>query len=242
VIDLHCHILPALDDGALDVEDSLAMGRQADADGITIVCATPHIRHDHDVRIGELGSRVAALNTAFARHDVAARVVTGGEVAEQAVPGLDRDELTAVSIGGAGRWILLEPHPGPLSESLLRAIEVLSGTGFRALVAHPERHLGPGSAELLASAVADGALVQATAEDLVEPGSRLLAALASRGLVHVLGSDAHSSRIGRPVRLSTGLRALETVPALAPHVSWIAQIAPEAILRGDDVEAPYAVT
>lgn len=57
MIDLHCHILPALDDGALDLEDAVGMARQAEADGIGIVCATPHIRHDHDVAIAELPQR-----------------------------------------------------------------------------------------------------------------------------------------------------------------------------------------
>ena len=61
MIDVHCHILPALDDGALDLEDSVAMAAQAVEDGIEVVCATPHIRPDHLVRVEELPSRVAAV-------------------------------------------------------------------------------------------------------------------------------------------------------------------------------------
>jgi pyruvate-formate lyase-activating enzyme len=61
VIDLHCHILPALDDGALDLDDSLEMARQAQEDGIAVVCATPHIRHDHKVRVEEIAERVHSL-------------------------------------------------------------------------------------------------------------------------------------------------------------------------------------
>lgn len=57
MIDLHCYILPGLDDGAGDFDDSVAMARQATADGIEAVCATPLIRHDHDVRIEELAGR-----------------------------------------------------------------------------------------------------------------------------------------------------------------------------------------
>jgi tyrosine-protein phosphatase YwqE len=58
VIDLHCHILPGLDDGALNLHDAIGMARQAQDDGIQAVCATPHIRHDHDVVISELADRV----------------------------------------------------------------------------------------------------------------------------------------------------------------------------------------
>ena len=67
MIDLHCHILPALDDGARDLADSVAMARQAEADGIQIVCATPHIRSDHDVQVDELEERIEAVNTALRR-------------------------------------------------------------------------------------------------------------------------------------------------------------------------------
>ena len=57
LIDLHTHILPGLDDGALDLSDSLAMGRVAAADGIRWSRATPHVRGDHDVHIEELPER-----------------------------------------------------------------------------------------------------------------------------------------------------------------------------------------
>jgi tyrosine-protein phosphatase YwqE len=49
MIDFHCHILPGVNDGAIDLADSLGMARQAAANGIASVCATPHIRRDHDV-------------------------------------------------------------------------------------------------------------------------------------------------------------------------------------------------
>jgi protein-tyrosine phosphatase len=61
MIDLHCHILPGLDDGARDLEDALALARQAQEDGIEAVCATPHIRHDHDVPAEGIAGRVREL-------------------------------------------------------------------------------------------------------------------------------------------------------------------------------------
>jgi protein-tyrosine phosphatase len=239
MIDLHCHILPALDDGAVDLDDSVAMARQADADGISQICATPHIRHDHDVAAHELVARVETVNKALAKAGVRSRVLTGGEVAAGNLSGLSDDELRLVSLGGGGRWILLEPGPGPLSEGLIEAVDALADRGFRSLVAHPERHLDAGSPALLARLVGRGALIQGTAEHFAEPGGELLAALAGRGLIHVMGSDAHSARFGRQVRLSDGIDALAKVPELAPHLGWIADTAPDAIVRGEDVTAPY---
>ena len=82
MIDLHCHILPGIDDGALDLADSLAMARIGAADGIEVIAATPHIRHDHDVRIGELAGRVEELNEELRGAEIPVAIVTGGEVAE----------------------------------------------------------------------------------------------------------------------------------------------------------------
>jgi protein-tyrosine phosphatase len=241
VIDLHCHILPSLDDGALDLEDAVAMARQADADGIRLVCATPHIRHDHDVVIGELAERVDEVNRELEGRAVAARVTTGGEVAETALGGLDDGELRAVTLGGGGRWILLEPAPGPLGDSLDAAVAELSARGFRSVIAHPERHAHEELAGHLARLAEAGALVQVTAAMLEhEHAAPVILDLAGRGLVHLLGSDAHSSRAGRPVRLSAGFAQLRADGNTEARVDWISRVAPEAILRGEDPPPPPA--
>jgi protein-tyrosine phosphatase len=238
LIDLHCHILPALDDGAADLADSIAMGRQADADGIATVCATPHIRRDHPVSIAELAERIDALNREYERAGLTVRLAKGGEVAEQRVADLSAQELERLALGD-GRWILVEPAPGPLSESLIDASERLSSGGFGTLIAHPERHLGPRTPELLAGLVERGALVQVTAEYLADGHPGVVKDLAERGLVHVLGSDAHSARVGRPVRLSHGYERLAAIETLSPQLEWISQTAPQAIVSGADLAPPF---
>jgi protein-tyrosine phosphatase len=239
VIDLHCHILPGIDDGASELEDSVAMARQAADDGIEAVCATPHIRHDHDVRIDEIAGRTVALSGELERQGIPVSVIAGGEVAETAVEGLTEEALHRVALG-EGRWILLEPAPGPLSDGLERHVEQLVARGCHSLIAHPERHLGPDLVDRLAELVRRGALIQATAEFFVRPATAPgMLALAERGLVHVLGSDAHSSRIGRPVRISPALEALSGVERLRPHLEWSARDAPRAIIAGAELEAPF---
>ena len=207
--------------------------------GVTTVCATPHIRHDHDVRIGEIAGRVAALGEELARRGIPLRVLTGGEVAETIVEELTDDELRGVCLGG-GDWILLEPRPGPLSDSLEAAVEHLERRGFRVLVAHPERHLTADLFERLGRLVERGALVQATAAFFEGgPTADGMLEMARRGLVHVLGSDAHSSHGGRPVALAGALRALEGVGLVAPHLDWIAHEAPRAVVAGGPVRPPF---
>lgn len=239
MIDLHCHILPGVDDGALDIDDSLGLARQGANDGIERVCATPHIRHDHDVRIEELADRVEALNERLREEGVPVTVLTGGEVAETAVERLGEQELERVALG-SGRWILLEPAPGPLSDSLLARVGHLADRRHRAVIAHPERHLSADMHERIAALIAAGALVQATADCFLrERTAAGMEALVEAGLVHVLSSDAHSSHGGRPLHMAEAFKVLEGIETVAPHVGWMRDTAPTAIVQGDDVVLPF---
>lgn len=239
-IDLHCHILPALDDGARDLDDAIAMARQAEADGIEAICATPHIRHDHDVRIAELSDRLAELSAAVREAGCRTRILPGAEVAATALAGLDEPELAALGLGGSRRWVLLEPAPGPLDDRFDSAVAALAARGRRALIAHPERHLTADLVARLHGLVARGALVQATGAFLIDeaagPG---MLTLAREGVLHVLGSDAHSSLAGRPVALAAAAQALASVEPTRTHLDWVAQTAPRAIVAGEDVAPPF---
>jgi protein-tyrosine phosphatase len=216
------------------------MAQQAQADGIAAICATPHIRQDHDVQIPELPSRLSELTAAVRAAGCRTRILPGGEVAAAELDTLDDPELAAVSLGGTGRWILLEPDPGPIDERFERAVGVLRSRGFRALVAHPERHFGPDLVQRLRRLIGQGSLVQATAAFFVYQHSREgMLSLARAGVIHVLGSDSHSSRAGRPVALAAALEVLGTAEPTAAHLGWIARTAPRAIVGGRDLTAPF---
>jgi protein-tyrosine phosphatase len=240
VIDLHSHILPALDDGAIDLEDSVAMARQAEADGIEIVCATPHIRSDHDVQVAELEGRIEIVNAELERQGVPVRVAPGGEVADEALHEVADEKLRLVSLGRSGVWLLIEPRPGPITGDLIDTVDRLTDRHFRCVIAHPERHAGADFRERLEALVERGALIQVTAALIADgPASPTLLELAHHGLVHLLGSDAHSARAGRPVRLSEGLARLAEVECVAPFLDWVVRDGPRAILAGEDVTPPF---
>jgi protein-tyrosine phosphatase len=242
-IDLHCHILPGIDDGARDMADAVEMARQAERDGIGAICATPHIRADHDVRVAELPARLAALAGAVKRAGCPTDVLTGGEVAEPIVDDLGDAELRAVTLGGGGRWILLEPAPGPLGDGLVAAVRGLHGRGFRCVIAHPERHIGSDLRSRLAQLIGEGALIQATAAALTDAATQpAMLGLAEAGLIHVLGSDSHSALAGRPVALTAALELLATVRPIADEPEWVAAGAPGAIIAGADITPPFPAT
>jgi len=239
MIDLHCHILPELDDGACSIGDSVAMARQAHEDGIEAVCATPHIRHDHDVHIPEIATRVARLQATLEAEGIPVRILPGGELAETAARALTTEELDRVSLGGAGGWVLLEPAPGPLNDGLTEVVDHLAALGAHVIVAHPERHAGADLERRLRGLVEQGCLIQWTAEFVQQASDEdLVIRYARDGLVHLLASDAHSSLAGRPVRLAA---AFERLRGACPQgrVEWMAEIAPRAIVAGEPVTAPW---
>lgn len=238
MIDLHCHILPGLDDGALDLDDSLALARQAQADGIEAVCATPHIRHDHHVPVEGIAGRVDSLQRALDAQGIDVRILPGGELAQTEADRLDEAQLRAVTLGGAGGWVLLEPSPGPLDDDLQELVQRLARRGVRTVLAHPERHAGVDFSERVRRLARDGCLIQWTAEFIAqaEPEGHVME-LAREGLVHLLSSDAHSSHAGRPLQLTTGFARLASVCTTA-QLAWSVDVAPRAIVRGDTTVIP----
>jgi protein-tyrosine phosphatase len=221
--------------------DSVAMAREAEQDGIGVVCATPHIRDDHDVRIDELGERVAELQHVLDNQGVQVLIARGGEVSQLAVERLSQSQLRMVSLDGAG-WILLEPAPGPIADRLPALARELAQGGTRLIIAHPERHAGADIDARLHELAACGCLLQWTADvithiDLRE-GDSLVLRLAREGLVHLLASDAHSSHGGRPLKLSAGFNRLREI-CPSEWVAWMAEVAPTAILRGEPLKWPW---
>ena len=176
MIDLHCHILPGLDDGARDVDDSIAMARQGERDGVEIVCATPHIRSDHAVGIDQIAQRVRLLQGKLDAGGVRVQIVPGGELAQSEADRLSDEQLHAVALGGAGGWVLLEPAAGPLGEDLERTVAELAGRGVASVVAHPERHAGSDFERRLRRLTELGCLIQWTAQFVADavPGELAL--------------------------------------------------------------------
>jgi len=67
-------------------------------------------------------------------------------------------------------------------------------------------------------------------------------AMAEAGLVHVLSSDAHSSHGGRPAQMGAAFERLAEVDLLRPHLEWMRDKAPRAIVGGEALERPFDLT
>jgi protein-tyrosine phosphatase len=194
LIDLHSHVLPGLDDGAVDLDEAVAICEQSAADGIEVLAATPHVRDDHPTTVAQMEAALAAVRAAVGDTIV---VLPGGELA---LPELDRpdDELRRFGLAGNRRVLLVEPPFYGWPPELADCIERLRLAGFASVLAHPERNDEvQRSPELLEPLVGSGVLVQLTASSVDGRfGGRSHDSafeLIERGLAHLIASDTHGS-------------------------------------------------
>lgn len=104
MIDLHTHVLSALDDGPPDLSGSLEVARAAEAAGTRVLVATPHVNGEYQVTSEVVASGVRSLNAAICDAGVQVTVRPGAEVALWRALELPDDELVRLRLGGAGCW------------------------------------------------------------------------------------------------------------------------------------------
>lgn len=199
MIDLHCHILPGVDDGPRTLEEAVTMCRMAAADGCEAMVATPHQRRgewwnaDRRALAALAGELQNAVGPGF-------RVLLGGEVHVDS--GL-LAEVEKLPDGGVqplagSRYLLIEFGSFGTAEDASHLIHELVVAGWRPIVAHPEfiPWLATDPA-LVARLVALGALTQVTAMSLTGDFGRRPQAdsfsLLEAGLVHFVASDSHGA-------------------------------------------------
>jgi protein-tyrosine phosphatase len=238
VIDLHSHLLPGLDDGSPDLEAAVALAREAVADGVEVMAATPHLRADFPaVHVAELEAHVRSLQAALDAAGVGLRVVSGGEVDVLWAQSASDEDLRLASFGGLGTDLLVETPYGelpPIFEDLLFKIRV---RGFRVLLAHPERNRSfqadPGR---LLRLVEGDVLVQVTAASVVGGGraGKLAQRLIADGHAHVIAGDLHRAG-GSRASLREAVAAVD-----GARGAWMTEAVPAAILSGAPLPPPPA--
>lgn len=209
IIDMHCHILPGVDDGARDVETSLAMLEASRAQGVQYMVATPHFYATRDRVDTFLDRRREAWETLKPRMGADyPGIVLGAEVAF--FRGISRAErLEALKIEGTD-CLLLEMPFRPWSEDDVDEVsEILEKHGYTIILAHVERYLAMrGNADYIGNLLELPVLAQINAESLLDWRQRgKLIKMVRNGQVHLLGSDCHGIH-HRPPNLGEGREIL----------------------------------
>ena len=239
MIDLHCHILPGMDDGPSALAQSLQMAKKAVAGGIRTVVATPHADTGmYCFSPADIDERVASFKASLSAASIPLEVYPGAEV--QLSPGLvDRHRQGKVTTINNSRYILLELPSTILPDSCKRELLNLLSHDFIPIIAHPELHfyLQKNFAYLL-ELVHMGVLCQVTAQSLLGNFGRQVTGtteqMLQKGLSHIIASDAHGAE-GRVPDLEKAVSAAAQLLKSREKAMQMVTDLPAAILADRNV-------
>lgn len=241
MIDLHNHILPALDDGAADIAESLAIARQFVAEGVSAIAATPHLNLSARAPVGReaVERALATVRDAIGREGIELEVAQGEEV--YLVP----EVLTALEAGqactlGGSRSVLVElpfeVKPAYLDDLIFQ----IQLAGYTLILAHPERYrFVQRDVSAVEPLVDRGVVLQATAPALLGeygPGvKRTAERLLQRGFYALGASDRHHPG---PLRSLVQMHDRITALTNADLADLLLRENPRRVLAGQTVVPP----
>jgi protein-tyrosine phosphatase len=242
LVDLHCHLLPDLDDGPATLDESVGLAAELAAGGVGTVVCTPHFRGDHPrVVPRNLRPLCDHLGEAIGHAGIELEVLPGAEVdLHRGIEATDA-ELHLASLGQRGTHLLVETPYSRLTSLFEEQLFELQVRGYTLLLAHPERNGAfQQRPQRLEALVRRGVLVQVTADALARPpaksrSGRTARALLEAGLAHVISSDAHGPAFTRRT-LADGLHAAREVAG--GRADWMVTDVPAAILAGEPIPPP----
>jgi len=240
VIDVHNHLLPGLDDGPEDIEETLKMCRMAVEDGIHCIVATPHCFD------GRFHNRPETIRSAV--KDLTAKLESLG-IDLIILPGMEvriMPELIQFLKEGKvlplnrGKYVLLEFHHSQLPAGFDKLVQRFLSAGFHPVLAHLEKN-GPIQSNpgyifnLLNTANPWDILIQVSADSITgEAGfwaKRTAKILLKYGLVHLIATDAHSFDRRAP-RLSAAVEAASAIVGKKRARQLVEDI-PRAVIDSD---------
>lgn len=234
MIDLHCHVLPGIDDGPPTIEESLALARAAAAAGTRTLVATPHVSLRYPNRAAQIDKLVADLRERLHSEQLDIEIAGGAEIAIARIGDLQPQELDRLTLG-EGRWLLIEPPFASTAYGLEPILTELQRREYQVVLAHPERCAAfQRNPSMLQSIICGGALASITAGSLAgrfgRPVRDFALQLAREGLVHNVASDAHDVS-----RRAPGVFAELEQAGLAALGDWLIEEVPSAILAGREI-------
>lgn len=213
MIDIHCHILPGLDDGAQSLEDSLTMAKQAAKEGIETIIATPHLNQQYDNRKQVIVEKVAELNGALKKAGVNVKILPGQEprIYGEIIADYEKDEIQTLN---GTHYLFIEfpsNHVPKYSEKLLFDLQL---KGLTPVIVHPERNSElMEHPDVLYNLVEKGALTQVTASSLCGYFGKKIKTFSEQlieaNLTHFLASDAHNI-VNRAFKMEEALDLIES--------------------------------
>ncbi|MCZ8519335.1 MULTISPECIES: tyrosine-protein phosphatase [Paenibacillus] len=196
MIDIHNHILPALDDGARDMEQTLRMVRQAESLGVTTLIATPHHANGTFINESEVIRRsVDEVNQRIQERGMTVKVLPGQEVRwfGRLMKDLENGKLVPLA---DSRYLLLEFPSSYVPAAARQTISSLVAANYIPIIAHPERNRAIfQQPSLLYDFIREGALSQVTSHSITglfgKKIQKFSLDLCRKHCAHFIASDAH---------------------------------------------------
>jgi protein-tyrosine phosphatase len=240
LIDLHCHILPGVDDGPADIGESLEMARLAVQDGIHAIVATPHSQNGmyvNDCR--DIGRHVLEINRILKESAIQLVVLSGAEEYIRPDMGSSGTSDDICTINNSGRYVLVEFPFMSVPKDAGEVLHRMKQMGMTPVLAHPERNAAiQRNIEILYSFVESGCLTQITAMsltgDLGEPAMASAYQMLELRLAHVIASDAHSAGNRRP-KLSPAVKVASRLLGNRQEAENMVFQTPQAIISGQAI-------
>ncbi len=214
MIDIHCHILPGIDDGAKTIEDSVAMAKTAVTDGITTIIATPHHQNGRYINEGSsIIERVQELNDELTKQNIPLTILPGQEPRIYGELVQDYEKGHVLTLNDGKKYVLIEFSSSQVpkyAEQLLFDIQL---QGLNPIIVHPERNAQiMEQPDILYNFVKKGALTQVTASSVTghfgKKIQKFSQQLIEANLTHFIASDAHNTS-GRTFRLNEAYDLIE---------------------------------
>ncbi len=244
MVDLHNHILPGIDDGAKNMEETLRMGEIAEAEGFSKIIATPHcIEGEFTLKREQFLSVINRVNEYFIENAVNIEVLPGSEVyiSPDLPSKLKKGEIFTLN---DTPYILVEFPMGSVpiyTEDILYEMRLL---GYKPVIAHPERYIRVmEDPNYLKDLIEQGNYVQinslSVTKVLGEKTKKTAEILLKHKMVHFIGTDAHTSRTRSP-RIKEALEQMRR---------WVGDEYVEeiinnnrALVRGEEIIIPQSLT
>ena len=140
MFDIHCHILPGVDDGAKDMEQSMRMIRTAYESGIRDFILTPHYKEGrHNASVPTIRRRLEEVRREAGKRGMKVSLYAGNEILYSGEAAERLEEGRALSLAGS-RYVLIEFYPAHPFPYIRNALDEIGGMGYEPVLAHAERY------------------------------------------------------------------------------------------------------
>lgn len=197
MIDIHCHILPGVDDGPKTIEESIIMAREAVREGIKTIIATPHHRNNQYENFKEdILQHVSNFNDLLIKENIPLHILPGQEnrIYGELVEDYQKGEIQTLA---NTKYLFIEFSSSSVPRYSERLLYNIQNQGLTPIIVHPERNKEIlDNPDVLYRLVSNGALTQVTAASIAgyfgKTIQKFSKQLVEHNLAHFVASDAHN--------------------------------------------------